>query len=77
MQHGRVSYAYDPVSKTVAFTETICKVPTRAWTYIYDVAKRDFVDVIAQPTVGGYSISNLLVSTPHGIYMDKPRLQRQ
>ena len=55
VQHGRTSYAYDPTTKLVAFTQSISEAPTRGWTYIYDPAKRDFVDRFAQPFVAGWS----------------------
>ncbi|MHC4917171.1 MAG: Kelch repeat-containing protein, partial [Planctomycetota bacterium] len=67
-QHGRVSYAYDPVTKMVAFTQHISRTPTRGFTYIYDPAKRDFVDVFPQPFIPGWAVSGLNVSTPHGVY---------
>ncbi len=68
VQHGRVSYAYDPITKLVAFTQTISRTPTRGFTYIYDPGKRDFVDVFPQPFIPGWAVSGLCVSTPHGIY---------
>jgi len=68
VQHGRVSFAYDPVTKKVAFTQTISRTPTRGFTYIYDPARRDFVDVFPQPFIPGWAVSGLNVSTPHGVY---------
>jgi len=68
VQHGRVSYAYDPAAKLFAFTQSISEVPTRGWTYVYDPAKKDFVDVFEQPFIGGWAVSGLAVSTPHGVF---------
>jgi hypothetical protein len=68
VQHGRVSYAWDPVTKTCVFTQSISAVPTRGWTYVYDPVKRDFIDIFPQPFIGGWSVSGLTVTTPHGVY---------
>jgi hypothetical protein len=67
VQHGRTSYAYDPVSKTVAFTQSPSMTPGRDWTYIYDPAKREFVDRFTQPFAGGYSVSGAVCTTRHGV----------
>ena len=68
VQHGRVSYAYDPVTKLCVFTQSISAAPTRGWTYVYDPVKKDFVDRFAQPFIGGWAVSGLTVGTPHGIF---------
>lgn len=72
VQHGRVSYAYDPTTKKVVFTQTISRTPTRGFTYIYDTEKRDFVDVFPQPFIPGWGVSGLTVSTPHGVFDHYP-----
>jgi hypothetical protein len=68
VQHGRTSYAYDPVSKMVVFTQSISVGQGRGWTYVYDPVKREFVDRFRQPFVGGYSVSGAVLTTPHGVY---------
>ncbi len=68
VQHGRVSYAYDPITKLCVFTQSISAAPTRGWTYVYDPVKKDFVDRFAQPFIGGWAVSGLTVGTPRGVF---------
>lgn len=68
VQHGRVSYVYDPLSQKVVFTESPSTVPKRYWTYIYDPVEREFTSRFRQPFIGGWAVSGLAVSTPYGVY---------
>ncbi|HUT36542.1 MAG TPA: hypothetical protein VNE39_23845 [Planctomycetota bacterium] len=68
VQHGRTSYAYDPVARMVVFTQSISCVPRGDWTYLYDPARRDFVARFPQPFIGGWGVSGAAVTTRRGVF---------